>query len=294
MTVLRAHAKVNPWLHVLGREERSGYHHIETAFCRIELADELIIEPARRFELIVEGADLGDPATNLVSRAALAFAEATGRDVALGVRLTKRIPVGAGLGGGSSDAAALLRHLDTIHGSLLDGPSLHQLAQGIGADVPFFLTGAPFAMGWGRGERLIALDPPPAAYVVVIWPGRPVPTADAYHALSLPVVAPPAAPAIPAVPLSWDQIAERAGNDFEREVMRWVPEFADIRAALLAAGARFALLAGSGSAVFGLFEEDPDTSVARSLQAHFPDSLIVRTRTAVTHLDGVDPVSGPG
>lgn len=294
MIVLRAPAKVNLWLRILAREEGSGYHQIETAFCRLELADELVFETAPDgFSLTVEGAELGDPAKNLVSRAARAFGDAAAIDPRVRVRLRKRIPAGAGLGGGSSDAAATLLALNRIHGWPLDRTSLHAIACGLGADVPFFLSGASIAVGWGRGDRLLALPAPPAAAVLIVWPGTPIPTADAYAALTGTTSPSPQAPLSPDHLSTWAGIAGRAHNDFETVAPLWVPRFAGVRDALIGAGARIAMLAGSGSAVFGLFD-DRDEVPADAIQSLFPEMVTLITRTAAAPLAAVDPTPGPG
>jgi 4-diphosphocytidyl-2-C-methyl-D-erythritol kinase len=288
MIVLHAHAKINLWLRIVAREQDTGYHQIETAFCRLRLSDELRFESLPEgFVLTVEGADLGEPADNLVTRAASAFRDETGLDPAVHVRLTKRIPAGAGLGGGSSDAATTLLALNRIHGWPLAGTALHEIACRLGADVPFFLSGAALALGWGRGDRLLGLPGPPAANVCLVCPPIPIPTADAYRALDVRHTAPPPMPLEPGVLRSWDEIAEHAHNDFESVASRWVGDFAAIRAALLDAGARLALLAGSGSAVFGVFDRSEPPRDA--LQALFPDAVTLVTGTIREPVPGVDP-----
>ncbi len=288
MIVLHAHAKINLWLRILAREHGTGYHQIETAFCRLRLADELCLESVPEgFELTVEGTDLGPPDSNLVTRAAAAFRDATGIDPAVQVRLHKRIPAGAGLGGGSSDAATTLLALNRIHGWPLDGAALHRLACLLGADVPFFLGGAALALAWGRGDRLLSLPAPPAASVCLICPATPIPTADAYRAWDEAADCVPVPPLEPADLLSWETIAGRAHNDFEAVATRWIPDLAAIRGALLDAGARFARLTGSGSAVFGVFDLDPVPG--EELQALFPDSVTLITSTFQEPVPGVDP-----
>lgn len=288
MVVLHAHAKINLWLRILAREQGTGYHQIETAFCRLRLADELCFESVPEgFELAVRGADLGPPERNLVTRTAAAFREAAGIDPAVRVRLQKRIPAGAGLGGASSDAATTLLALNRIHGWPLDGATLHRLACGLGADVPFFLGGTALALAWGRGDRLLSLPAPPAASVCLICPATPIPTADAYRALDEASGCAPAAPLGPADLLSWETIAARAHNDFETVAARWIPALAAIRGALLDGGARFALLTGSGSAVFGIFDRTPVPQ--DELQSLFPDSVTLVTETLEHAVPDVDP-----
>ncbi|HSJ05247.1 MAG TPA: hypothetical protein VK936_01010, partial [Longimicrobiales bacterium] len=190
-TVL-AHAKINVGLAVLARES-GGFHQIETVFCRLELADEIEITTGGdglRFSVAAPPEDPGPPPdlgpddANLAWRAAIAFREATGRAPDLAIRLIKRIPAGGGLGGGSSDAAAVLAELNRIEGSPVPPDGLLRLGGGLGSDVPFFLSGAPFVLAWGRGTRMLPLPPLPSAPVLLAVPPMGVSTPEAYAALA--------------------------------------------------------------------------------------------------------------
>lgn len=260
---LHAPAKVNLFLRVHDRRE-DGFHEIDTLFQAIGLADvlEVSVEPGRGGEddlaLHVSGADLGTPDRNLAWRAARAFLTETGADVRVQVDLEKRIPAGAGLGGGSSDAAAVLRALDALLPGRLSPPSLLRLGADLGSDVPFFLGGSPLAMAKGRGELLEPLRPLPVRDVVVVMPPVHVSTAWAYQALDetrpdRPGVRPHVHPA--PRPASWAHVAALAGNDFEDVVLADRPEVAASLEALRAAGASVALLSGSGGACFGIFPD---------------------------------------
>src|SRR5947209_5974613 len=170
-----AHAKLNLFLRILAREH-SGYHQIETAFALLELADELIVSRAPSgvtgVTLSVQGAtaDLGPPEQNLAVRAAHAVLEASGRRCGVAIELVKRIPVRAGLGGGSSDAAAALLAVNALASDAVPRAELLQFATRLGADVAFFVSGVPTAIAWGRGERLFRFAPPPAAAGLVAGP----------------------------------------------------------------------------------------------------------------------------
>lgn len=283
--VVRAPAKVNLILRVLAREE-SGYHQIETLFCALDLADTLELRPGGAgIRLEVEGAELGPVEDNLVVRAARAFERATGRRVHVSIRLRKEIPAGAGLGGGSSDAAATLDALNEMHGRPLDDAALVDLAAELGSDVAFFLCRSPLALAWGRGERLLPLPPLPRAPVLVVVPGFAIPTPDAYRDLAAyraetraragAAVIPPGALA------SWDEVARAATNDFEPPTFRRFPELAGLKDLLLEAGARIALLSGSGSALFGIFaDEKQRDDAAASLEARAGGLRLIRTATA--------------
>lgn len=257
---LEAPAKVNLRLRILAREE-SGYHALETLFCALSLHDtvevRLVEEPGVALT-VHGGVETGPPQRNLVVRAAERFHAVLGRPAALRIELTKRIPSAAGLGGGSSDAAATLRALNALHGEPFSRAELLQMAIELGSDVPFFLCGSTLALAWGRGERLLALPPLPARPVLVAHPGVAMPTADAFRRVAelrggsyLPE-----AFALDAERLSgWPGVAALAENDFEAPALERVPVLAEVKAALLEAGATVALLAGSGASMFGVFPE---------------------------------------
>lgn len=176
-----AHAKVNVFLRILAAEQ-TGFHQIETVFALLELADELVVRrTAHGVALEVDGPDLGPTDKNLAVRAAHAVLAATGQKFGVSIELTKRIPARAGLGGGSSDAAAALHAVNVLAGGAVPKAELLQFAVRLGSDVPFFASGAALALAWGRGERLLRLEAPPAAPVLVVVPGFGVATPDAYR-----------------------------------------------------------------------------------------------------------------
>ena len=284
MVTRPAFAKINLFLHVLAREARRS-HQIETLFCRIELADSLQLERANAgIELKVEGADLGPPGENLVWRAAELFHQHARIQPSVRMVLLKRIPAGAGLGGGSSDAAAALLGLNELHGKPLNRESLLALGARLGSDVPFFLAGAPLALAWGRGERLLNLPPLPPAPVLIVAPPQPMPTAQAYRALAAHRDAaggstPPRAMATRSFS-DWSMVAELAANDFEAVSFERITSLPRIRDVMREAQARIALLCGSGSAFFGIFEraEQRDDAMRRMSSA-VPDARVFATRT---------------
>ena len=272
-TALSIPCKVNLRLAV-GPRRSDGYHDIETFFLPLpEPCDAFFL---RRFD---EAGDIeftcSDPEletdANLVVRAYRAFAATTGFSPRLEAGLKKRIPHGAGLGGGSSDAAAMLRYLNERAGDAALAPdALAALALTLGADVPFFLGDAP-ALATGVGERLVPTDPGLAGWhVLVACPGVKVPTAWAYAALD-------AARTFPSKPggeflTSVFDANKRAfcvtgaplRNDFEPVVFAAHPELGRVKERLLALGAAGALLSGTGSAVFGLFRKRQTAALALS------------------------------
>jgi 4-diphosphocytidyl-2-C-methyl-D-erythritol kinase len=265
-----AQAKVNLLLHILGRET-SGYHSIETVFLRLELADAVAVRTATGRSLACVGPAMpvdgfGPVELNLAYRAAVAYSEATGWPNGFDIEIVKNIPAGGGLGGGSADAGAVLRALDALAPHPL-GPRLVSLATQIGSDVPFMTISAPIAAAWGRGERILPLTVLAPRDVLLVVPDMSVSTADAYAWLASDrgMYLPVARVLAPAVLADWGSLAAIARNDFERVVARRHPVIAELVDELRAAGASLAMLSGSGSTVFGIFDDEPNAAaVARS------------------------------
>lgn len=257
---VEAPAKVNLRLRILAREA-SGFHALETLFCAVSLSDAVEVLPGGPgVSLRVEGGvDTGPPERNLAVRAAERFHAALGRPPALRIVLTKRIPSAAGLGGGSSDAAATLRALNLLHGDPFSRAELLQVAAGLGSDVPFFLCGSPLALAWGRGERLLALPPLSPRPVLIAHPGVAMPTGDMFRRVAerRGEGAPPEALAFGWEMLEgWPGVAALAENDFEPVAFERIPLLAEAKAGMLEAGAVFAMLSGSGASLFGVFPDE--------------------------------------
>ena len=264
-----AHAKVNLFLRILAREH-SGYHQIETAFLLLELADQIEVRRTDRgVTLEVDGPDLGPIDENLAVRAAKAVLETTGAKFGVEIALTKKIPTRAGLGGGSSDAAATLHAVNALAGNAVPRHELNHLAAKLGSDVAFFAAGVPAALGWGRGERLLALTPPPAAPALVALPrGVEVATPDAYrwwdqsgmHEGSRgPVVLEPDSLS------SWGSVGRLGANDFELPVFGKHPGVRAVFERMAETRPYWVRMSGSGSAVVAVYrsERDRDDAVAR-------------------------------
>lgn len=288
---LAAPAKVNLLLRVREREP-SGYHRLQTVFCALELSDELqlALDPEPGVRLRVEGARLGDPEGNLVVRAARAWLAEAGPPTegdwqGVTARLTKRIPHGGGLGGGSSDAAATLRGLTALLPGRVPEERVAALGTALGSDVPFFLSQAPLCWAEGYGERLTPLPPLPARPVVLAIPPFRISTPVAYGWLDADRRGPGPfegeAEGETAPPADWSDLATRSVNDFERSVFRRHPELRALRDRLRRSGAVPALLSGSGSTVFGIFESDARAeAAAETMQREAPGVGVVLTRTA--------------
>jgi 4-diphosphocytidyl-2-C-methyl-D-erythritol kinase len=256
------HAKVNLFLRVLAREE-DGFHSLETLFCLLDLADRLVVERREQPGVTIEvsGGDVGPATDNLAVRAARLVLEATGHRFGVHLELAKRIPVRAGLGGGSSDGAAALLGVNRVAGDAVPRHELLQFAARLGSDVPFLLSGAPLALGWGRGERLMRLAPLPEAPVLLLTPPVAVITADAYrwvdearHGLGRR-----GAVALEAGALAtWGDIARMAGNDFESPVFARHPEVREAFEALVTTRPTVCRMTGSGSTLFAVYRSDRD------------------------------------
>jgi 4-diphosphocytidyl-2-C-methyl-D-erythritol kinase len=264
---LPAHAKLNLLLRVLARES-DGFHSLETLFCLVSLADSLgaARREGRGVTIEVIGADVGPAEENLAARAATMVLEATGNRFAVHLTLDKRIPVRAGLGGGSSDAAAALVAVNQLAGNAVPRHELLQFAARLGSDVPFFLSASALALAWGRGERLLALPPLPAAPALLVTPPVGVTTADAYRwvdgarqsagrrgavALDLDVLS------------RWGDIGRLAGNDFESVVFARVPEIRAGFEALVRTRPLVCRMSGSGSTLFAVYRSTRDRDDAR-------------------------------
>lgn len=256
-------AKVNLSLEVLGRRP-DGYHELRSVMVPTSLADDLYLRLASEpgIRVTVEGADLPGGPDNLAHRAAALFIDAIGeRARGIELRLVKRIPVGGGLGGGSSNAASTLLGLNRLLGAGLGEAALAALALRLGADVPFFLSGRP-ALATGIGERLTPLPPFPPLWMVLLNPGFAVSTAWVYHELDAT-----AGGGDGLTPSDGQVTIDRflegpasAGrvlrNDLERVTLRAYPVLRELKAELSACGAVGTLMSGSGPTVFGIFLDE--------------------------------------
>ena len=260
-----APAKLNLGLRVLGRRA-DGYHELDSVFVPLDLADavELAIAPAAAACVTLElaGASGGVPAdaSNLAVRAAAAFLAEAGLANALHLRVTKQIPVAAGLGGGSSDAGAVLRALAESFPDALTAPALARLALRLGADVPYFLSPRPARVG-GIGERRTPIQDLPALACVLVNPGVALATADVFAAF--------AARPLPARRAFYVELGLDLANDLEPAAEKLCPAIAPLRERLRSLGARAVALSGSGPTLFGLF---PDAAAAAQAlaRAAFP------------------------
>ncbi|HMS84831.1 MAG TPA: 4-(cytidine 5'-diphospho)-2-C-methyl-D-erythritol kinase [Nitrospira sp.] len=267
-----APAKINLVLRILDRRP-DGYHNLWSLMQTVRVEDEITIALTGTDSVITLRCDdvsLKTDRSNLVYRAAVAVRELSGRMEGLDIALTKRIPMGAGLGGGSSDAAATILGLNQLFNLGWSSDKMAEIGQTLGSDVSFFFF-KPSATVAGRGEHVAPVWINGTRWVVLVNPGFPVETKWAYQQLS--------ATRAGVVPLShsharleqgaelaWEQVLEAAENDFEVPVFKAYPLLDAIKRRLLAHGADAALLSGSGATVFGIFR---DEAQARQAQAVF-------------------------
>jgi 4-diphosphocytidyl-2-C-methyl-D-erythritol kinase len=267
--ILPAFAKINSYLRVLGRRA-DGYHEIDTILQTISLHDTLRFEVTNDSEITLGCDDPSVPADerNLVWRAAQVLRQRHSEKRGVRIRLVKRIPAQAGLGGGSSDAAVTLLALMYLWQIDLANDELTEIAGNLGADVPFFLCGG-LARGTGTGRLIEPLKSGAETYLLVLKPNSAVLTADAYAALGRVALTSSDAKFI----LSSSRADDFSGklspkglhNDFEAVIFELAPEIERARNALARSGAAGTLLAGSGAAVFGIF--DNQDAQERAIQA---------------------------
>lgn len=253
--IIKAPSKINLDLRVL-RRQPDGFHELRTVFQTISLADIISIrwELSRRTELTLDGPDIPD---NLILRAARDVLAAAGKTARVHFRLKKVIPMGAGLGGGSADAAAVLLALPAIGGFYLDSERLVAVAARLGSDVPFLLDGGT-AIGFGRGTEVYPLADITEAPVLIVSSAIHVSTTEAYRALGERLTEETSSCKINDFQAFVRRLAdagraEAGANDFETVVFSEYPQLKRIRSKLLSLGALSARMTGSGSAVYGIF-----------------------------------------
>lgn len=265
----KAHAKVNLFLRVLSRET-DGYHGIETLYSRLDLCDILEV---RRLDAVgvtleVNGPGTGPAETNLAVRGARAVLDATGRRFGVHLSLTKRIPIGAGLGGGSADGAAALALVNQLAGNAIPHSELLHHAARLGADVPFCLSGASLALGWAHGERMLALPPLPSAPVLLLTPPVAVSTREAYAWLDAArgdSVRRGALCLDPPALAGWSDVARMAGNDFESVVFGRLPQVREAFEAMARTRPLLCRMTGSGSTLIAVYRSEGDREDARMM-----------------------------
>jgi 4-diphosphocytidyl-2-C-methyl-D-erythritol kinase len=257
-----APAKINLFLRVLARHD-DGYHGLETLLCLVNLADALTAERREGHGVTIDSSstELGPADRNLAVQAAASVLQATGNKFAIHLTLVKNIPARAGLGGGSSDAAAALHAANRLSGDAIPRHELLQLAARLGSDIPFFLLGAPLALAWSRGERLLRLPALPAAPALLLTPRVSVGTAEAYAWLDSAMQSHGGRGSV-GLDLDalsrWGDIARMAGNDFESPVFGRHGEIRQAFEALVGTRPLVCRMSGSGSTLFAIYRTARD------------------------------------
>ena len=286
---VRCPAKINLGLWILGRRP-DGYHEIDTVMQTVALEDELLLLPSPTFELEARGIPIPGDGPNIIERAWDLLAARAPMRAGVRVELTKRIPVGGGLGGGSSDAAGFVAGVNRLLALGLTDEELHDMASQLGSDVPFFLHGGT-ARATGRGVEVRHLCPAPPAWVVLATPPVAIATTWAYGRVRIPLTQAGRGATILAATIAsqdWRLISPHFHNDFEDVVL---PEFevvAVLRRTLEASGVLGSLLSGSGSTVFGLARtRDEAHSAARASAERGASVHVVRTTERGVALAGL-------
>lgn len=271
-------AKVNLQLRVLGRR-KDGYHDILSLMQRISLADEMTFIPTD------EGVSLHCPghpdlegANNIAYRAAQRFLDRVSHPRGVAITLHKRIPVAAGLGGGSSNAATTLMALNELTPTPLAFPELTTLAAELGADVPFFLFEKAAAWAAGIGDILTEIPPLPPFWLILINPGFPVSTRDIYGGLNLGLTKEGLHYSIPRF-YTLNHLVRGLTNDLESVTLILHPELGRLKELLLGRGALGALMSGSGPTVFGIFADEASAVAAEGRLAGSSDGSVFRACT---------------
>lgn len=288
-----AQAKINLSLRVLAKEP-DGYHSIETVFLRLALGDDVRLHVRASARTLRCGVMRDQPEDqNLAYRAAALYAAETGWPGGFEIVIKKRIPIGGGLGGGSADAAAVLRILNRLAEKPLPQPALRELAGRIGSDVPFLTSDYVMAIGWGRGEKLLKLPALPARDIQLFFPPFGIDTGQAYALLDERGERHhPSVPELTAEMFrDWESAARHSVNDFEAVIR---PRWPAIDA-LLSRGDRYGLfyrMSGSGSTVFKIPGITTDTEAAKNLPPlDVPEGtqrIVTRTADSVVPVEILD------
>lgn len=253
---LPSFAKVNLGLNVIGKRA-DGFHDIFTVFQTVSLHDTLTFAPSRTLTLECDNSTLQTNKSNLIIQAAIRLWAYVGTERGAAIKLKKRIPIGAGLGGGSSNAAVALIGLCRLWNIEADDHMLNRIAADLGSDVPFFLHGGT-AFGSGRGIDIEPASDLVAENIIIVKPEIVVSTAEAFEALNTRSLTKSDANHIlqncRSEAESYDSYLETMGNDFEKTVFAAYPEVGMAKQRLLELGASHSLLSGSGASVFGLFD----------------------------------------
>jgi len=269
----RSFAKINLGIEVLGKRD-DGYHEIRTLFQAIDFGDVLEFDPLAEREILLSGTDPSIPwdERNLIHRAARLLQQDFLKSGGVEIRVTKKVPAGRGLGGGSGNAAMTLLALDRLWGLELDRSRLQDYGRRLGADVPYFLEGG-LCLGEGRGDVITPLPDLPVTSCVLVLPSFPILTPDIYGRLRL---------TSPHEDSKMNRFLARREfglleNKLEETVFSLYPRLKAIKSSFLHQEAVLSLVSGTGSAVFGLFEDRRKAARALAMMRRTEKALLVET-----------------
>ena len=263
INIIRAHAKINIGLNIVSKRD-DDFHNLETIFYPIyDLYDELIFEDSNKFQFISD-----QQFDNIIVKVADLLEKHTKRKISIKITLKKNIPIGAGLGGGSSDAAAVLKTLNDLYELNLSEIKMREIALELGSDVPFFLKGKP-AIGKSRGEDLSLLDLNIEYPILLVNPGINISTKEAFSQI-IPRPSEFDYNNIFNIPI--DEYHKFIVNDFEKSIFQKHNEIENIKMSLYSGGALFASMSGTGSTVYGIFKNIAD---AKNISKQFPNNYFI-------------------
>jgi 4-diphosphocytidyl-2-C-methyl-D-erythritol kinase len=265
--IVYPHSKINLGLHVI-RKRNDGFHELETLFYPLDLCDALEIIPAEdgKTAFTSGGIPIPEDGSDNLCVKAWKILQKDYPVPAVKIHLHKMIPVGAGLGGGSSDAAFTLKVLNDLFDLKLSAEMLHQYAQQLGSDCSFFLQNSP-VYATGRGEIMTSHPLSLRGYsLVLVKPGVHVSTADAYAGITPGLPEKPLREILSLPPERWKDLLV---NDFEKTILRRFPEIDNIKSLMYDLGAVYACMSGSGSSVFGIFRGKPPENISQAIPNYF-------------------------
>ena len=276
--LLKAYAKINWTLNVTGVRP-NGYHDLDMIMQSVDLCDDVYMQPAENLTLEIDGpraTGLQANDDNLMLRAARLMQRETGCTNGVAMRLTKRIPMQAGMGGGSSDAAAVLKGLNQMWNLGMSDNKLCALGLKLGADVPYCLTGG-LCRAQGLGEELTKIADAPKVSLLVSMPAKGLNTVDVFKSCGVGSMQ-PTQDAIESLKASnWEWLRDNTANDLELPAKSMRPDIGTCITRMYALGASFARMTGSGSAVYGVFTQEKIDNALNELKRDYPDSFITYT-----------------
>ena len=283
---LTAHAKVNLILRVLNKR-KDGYHNLLTLFERISLADKIkITKIPKGIKVICDKPITAKPRDNIAYKAAELILRTAKIDTGISIHITKRIPIAAGLGGGSADAAAVLTGMDKLFKLNIGREKLMRLGAKLGADVPFFIFDTPFAVGRGIGDRLKKVNLKTKFYHILVYPGFKVATKEVYQALDLNLTRKLGDDRM-TIPVSWRGLERLLRNDLEGVVVTKKPVIGKVMKCLASSLGRRAMVSGSGPSIFCLYRTRREAVKAKAkLLGNLPAKARCRWQVFVVETKG--------